>query len=43
MVLIKFREAEDAADFSEAFNGKDFNAMQVFGVSFNLHTKIDLP
>lgn len=29
IVLIKFRQAEDAAEFIEAYNGRPFNSMEV--------------
>lgn len=29
MVVIKFRKASDAAEFAEAYNGKQFNSMEV--------------
>lgn len=29
IVVIKFRDANDAAEFAEAYNGKQFNSMEV--------------
>jgi hypothetical protein len=29
MAVMKFRREEDAAEFAEAYNGKQFNSMEV--------------
>ena len=32
LVVIRFKEEIDAAEFAEAYNGKQFNSMEVCGV-----------
>lgn len=36
VVVMKFRDPANAAEFVEAYNGKQFNSMEVRGISVSL-------